>query len=494
MIKYTIAHGHPRGLHRRCACRARMVAADPGGGCDLPAVLRGRDREQRQARRPTPGAPPGRHRAARAAVPVRRRTERQTRHDRQFGETATTAAARRRAARRRPSWRINWRNPRIHAADRVKVWLACDDHRGQLADYLSTRGFPVVVTRRMSTRPCRHRVTRDSGMNAPDQPPACAAGAPIWRWSIVFAIACGLLSWWQWARRAETVAEIQRVDTQLRVGAGRARHPAAAAGARGTTASEWRPVTMSRALPRATSSCSRATGPSTASPGSRCSCPSSWTTAASSSSIAAGCRSARRRTPGPHPGPAGGRRHGGRPPAAGRAGAARADGAGGADSRRSTCRRSPSWPGTASTTYTGAYGLLASETPAVPPTRPAAAEKPDGRTRDRTCRTRSSGSRSASWRSSACSGRSGARSGSRRCPPSSAPPRARRSGAARGHRRRGRDPRHSAPGDRAHEDADQVRVVRVPVVFDAVGQDEHALGVQRLDGALVVRDQHDGAA
>jgi cytochrome oxidase assembly protein ShyY1 len=29
---------------------------------------------------------------------------------------------------------------------------------------------------------------------------------------IVFAIACGLLSWWQWARRAETVAEIERVE------------------------------------------------------------------------------------------------------------------------------------------------------------------------------------------------------------------------------------------------------------------------------------------
>jgi cytochrome oxidase assembly protein ShyY1 len=28
---------------------------------------------------------------------------------------------------------------------------------------------------------------------------------------VVFAIACGLLSWWQWARRAEAVAEIERV-------------------------------------------------------------------------------------------------------------------------------------------------------------------------------------------------------------------------------------------------------------------------------------------
>jgi cytochrome oxidase assembly protein ShyY1 len=30
---------------------------------------------------------------------------------------------------------------------------------------------------------------------------------------IVFAVACGLLSWWQWSRRAEAVEEIQRVDT-----------------------------------------------------------------------------------------------------------------------------------------------------------------------------------------------------------------------------------------------------------------------------------------
>jgi hypothetical protein len=44
------------------------------------------------------------------------------------------------------AWRVNWRNPRIHTPDRVKVWLACDDHRTTLADYLVTRGFPVVVS------------------------------------------------------------------------------------------------------------------------------------------------------------------------------------------------------------------------------------------------------------------------------------------------------------------------------------------------------------
>jgi len=44
------------------------------------------------------------------------------------------------------AWNVNWRNPRIHTADRVKVWLSCDAHRGHLTGYLASRGFPVVVT------------------------------------------------------------------------------------------------------------------------------------------------------------------------------------------------------------------------------------------------------------------------------------------------------------------------------------------------------------
>lgn len=43
-------------------------------------------------------------------------------------------------------WNVNWRNPKLHTEDRVKVWLACDEHRDYLRDYLATRGFPVVVT------------------------------------------------------------------------------------------------------------------------------------------------------------------------------------------------------------------------------------------------------------------------------------------------------------------------------------------------------------
>ena len=44
-----------------------------------------------------------------------------------------------------PRWRIEWRNPRIHAADRRKLWVACDDHVAYLRDFLSARDFPVRV-------------------------------------------------------------------------------------------------------------------------------------------------------------------------------------------------------------------------------------------------------------------------------------------------------------------------------------------------------------
>lgn len=40
---------------------------------------------------------------------------------------------------------VVWRNPRIHAADRRKVWLACDEHVGFLRDFLAARDFPVAV-------------------------------------------------------------------------------------------------------------------------------------------------------------------------------------------------------------------------------------------------------------------------------------------------------------------------------------------------------------
>jgi hypothetical protein len=43
----------------------------------------------------------------------------------------------------RATTRIEWRNPRIHDATRIKVWLACDEHRSYLVDFLEARAFPV---------------------------------------------------------------------------------------------------------------------------------------------------------------------------------------------------------------------------------------------------------------------------------------------------------------------------------------------------------------
>jgi len=45
------------------------------------------------------------------------------------------------------AWQIQWRNPRIHTADRRKTWLACDAHVGYLRDYLAARDFPLEVLR-----------------------------------------------------------------------------------------------------------------------------------------------------------------------------------------------------------------------------------------------------------------------------------------------------------------------------------------------------------
>jgi hypothetical protein len=41
------------------------------------------------------------------------------------------------------SWAHLWNNPRLHTTDRRKVWLACEDHRSSLGEFLSVRGFLV---------------------------------------------------------------------------------------------------------------------------------------------------------------------------------------------------------------------------------------------------------------------------------------------------------------------------------------------------------------
>lgn len=39
------------------------------------------------------------------------------------------------------AWQVLWNNPKLHTPERRKVWLACEQHRQSLADFLSARGF-----------------------------------------------------------------------------------------------------------------------------------------------------------------------------------------------------------------------------------------------------------------------------------------------------------------------------------------------------------------
>jgi len=46
-----------------------------------------------------------------------------------------------RACQAAAAWSLLWNNPRLHTPDRRKTWLACDEHRDSLADFLEARSF-----------------------------------------------------------------------------------------------------------------------------------------------------------------------------------------------------------------------------------------------------------------------------------------------------------------------------------------------------------------
>lgn len=56
-------------------------------------------------------------------------------------EPGSTAVCSRRGCRAPATWSLSWNNPRVHTPQRRKVWLACDEHRAHLADFLGQRGF-----------------------------------------------------------------------------------------------------------------------------------------------------------------------------------------------------------------------------------------------------------------------------------------------------------------------------------------------------------------
>lgn len=39
------------------------------------------------------------------------------------------------------AWELRWNNPKLHTPDRRKVWLACDEHKSSLGDFLAARRF-----------------------------------------------------------------------------------------------------------------------------------------------------------------------------------------------------------------------------------------------------------------------------------------------------------------------------------------------------------------
>jgi hypothetical protein len=46
-----------------------------------------------------------------------------------------------RGCRAPATWALLWNNPKLHTPDRRKTWLACDDHRQSLGDFLTARNF-----------------------------------------------------------------------------------------------------------------------------------------------------------------------------------------------------------------------------------------------------------------------------------------------------------------------------------------------------------------
>ena len=38
-------------------------------------------------------------------------------------------------------WEVRWNNPKLHTPDREKTWVACDEHRSSLSQFLEVRGF-----------------------------------------------------------------------------------------------------------------------------------------------------------------------------------------------------------------------------------------------------------------------------------------------------------------------------------------------------------------
>ena len=50
-----------------------------------------------------------------------------------------------RGCRHDARWSVVWNNPKIHTPDREKVWVACDEHRDSLSEFLRIRSMFIRV-------------------------------------------------------------------------------------------------------------------------------------------------------------------------------------------------------------------------------------------------------------------------------------------------------------------------------------------------------------
>lgn len=53
-------------------------------------------------------------------------------------ETPTCSA---KSCRTPAVWVLAWNNPKLHTPERRKTWLACEEHREHLSQFLGIRGF-----------------------------------------------------------------------------------------------------------------------------------------------------------------------------------------------------------------------------------------------------------------------------------------------------------------------------------------------------------------
>ena len=69
------------------------------------------------------------------------------RHFTQFGEAMSIetdpdrATCSAKGCQHDAQWELLWNNPKIHTPERRKTWLACDQHRESLSDFLGARSF-----------------------------------------------------------------------------------------------------------------------------------------------------------------------------------------------------------------------------------------------------------------------------------------------------------------------------------------------------------------